>query len=58
MAIIVGQLITVSFLPVAWLILALPTRASEAHDRRDMLGADLQVGTPGMMIERLAGAVV
>ena len=54
MAIVVCQLIPLIFLHVAWLILDLPTRASDAHARSDIIGADLKVGKPRIIRERLA----
>jgi hypothetical protein len=49
-----GQCITVVFLHVALLMLDLPARASDAHDLGTIIASDLQVGTPGIMIELLA----
>jgi hypothetical protein len=49
-----GQLITMVFLHVALLMLALPARASDAHDLGNIIASDLQGGKPGIMIERLA----
>jgi len=54
MTIVVRQLITVIFLHVELLILDLPTRAADAHNLGDIIGSDLKVGKPGIVIELFA----